>query len=73
MVSNCITELSFSKMKLLKNRLRNTMCSDRFSHLDLMSRVRFKVEDPVIEFSKMKAQIVSLLEHYTINVGEDFA
>ena len=38
MISNCTAERSFSKMKLIKNRLRTTMCSGRLSHLALVSR-----------------------------------
>ena len=37
MINNCTAECSFSKMKLIKNRLRTTMCSGRLSHLALMS------------------------------------
>ena len=37
MISNCSAERSFSKMKLIKNRLRTSMCNDRLSHLALMS------------------------------------
>ena len=37
MISNCTAERSFSKMKLIKNRLRTSMCSERLSHLALMS------------------------------------
>ena len=37
MVSNCSAERSFSKMKLIKNRLRTLMCNDRLSHLALKS------------------------------------
>ena len=66
MVSNCSAERSFSKMKLIKNRLRTSMCNDRLSHLALMSiesdilrEINF--EDLITEFAKMKARKVSLL------------
>jgi len=66
MISNCSAERSFSKMKLIKNRLRTSMCNDRLSHLALMSieadilrQINF--EDLVTEFAKKKAQKVSLL------------
>jgi hypothetical protein len=66
MISNCSAERSFSKMKLIKNRLRTSMCNDRLSHLALMSieadilrEINF--EDLVTEFAKKKARKVSLL------------
>lgn len=66
MVSNCSAERSFSKMKLIKNRLRTSMWNDRLSHLTLMSieadilrEINF--EDLVTEFAKKKARKVSLL------------
>ena len=37
MVSNCNAVRSFSKFKLMKNRLRTFMCSDRLSQLALVS------------------------------------
>ena len=37
MVSNCSAERSFSKMKLIKNRLRSSMRHDRLSHLAILS------------------------------------
>src|SRR6218665_3389976 len=37
MISNCSTEHSFSKMKLIKNGLRTSMCNARLSHMVLMS------------------------------------
>ena len=45
MVSKCSAERSFSRMKLIKNRLRISMCNDRLSHLALMSRVRHSIWD----------------------------
>jgi len=37
MVTNCSAERSFSKLKIIKNRLRTTMGNERLSHLALMS------------------------------------
>ena len=37
MVSNCSGERSFSKMALIKNKLRSTMCDRRLSSLELLS------------------------------------
>ena len=66
MISNCRAERSFSKMKLIKNRLRTSMCNDRLSHLSLMSieanilrEINF--EDLINEFVRKKARKVSLL------------
>jgi len=66
MISNCSAERSFSKMKLIKNRLRTPMCNDRLSHLALMSIEAdilhdINFEDLVTEFAKKKARKVSLL------------
>jgi len=68
MVSNCSAERSFSKLKLIKNRLRTSMCHDRLSHLALMSieadilrEINF--EDVVTDFAKKKALKVSLLKN----------
>jgi len=66
MISNCSAERSFSKMKLIKNRLRTSMCNDRLFHLSLMSieadilrEINF--EDLVNELARKKARKVSLL------------
>ena len=66
MVSNCSAERSFSKMKLTKNRLRTSMCNDRFSHLSLMSIEsdilhEINLKDLISEFAKIKAEKFSLL------------
>src|SRR6218665_409695 len=65
MISNYSAERSFSKMKLIKNRLRTSMCNDRLSHVALMSievgilrEINFK--DLVTEFAKKKLRKVSL-------------
>ena len=66
MVSNCSAERSFSKMKLIKNRLRTSMGNERLSHLALMSieadilrEINF--EDLVTEFAKKKTRKVPLI------------
>lgn len=40
MVTNCTSERSFSKMKLIKSRLRSSMEEDRLVHLVLLSSER---------------------------------
>ena len=37
MVTNCSAARSFSKMKLIKNRLRSSVRHDRLSHLAMLS------------------------------------
>ena len=66
MISNCSAERSFSKMKLIKNRLRTSMGNERLSHLALMSieadilgEINF--EDLVTEFAKKKTRKVALI------------
>ena len=62
MIRNCSAERSFSKMKLIKNRLRTSMCNDRLSHLSLMSiEADINFEDLINEFARKKARKVSLL------------
>ena len=75
MISNCTAERSFSKMKLIKNRLRTTMCSGRLSHLALMSiesdilrEINF--EDLVTTFAKIKARKVSLHKRFNVTDHE---
>ena len=63
MISNCSAERSFSKMKLIKNRLRTSMCNDRLSHLFLMSIEvdilrEIDFEDLINEFARKKARKV---------------
>ncbi len=58
-------ERSFSKMKLIKNRLRTSMCNDQLSHMVLMSiesdiLCEINFEDLVTEFAKKKSRKVSL-------------
>jgi hypothetical protein len=59
-VISCSAERSFSKMKLIKNRLRASMYNDRLSHLSLRSiesdiphQINF--EDLINEFAKIDA------------------
>jgi hypothetical protein len=70
MISNCTAERSFSKMKLIKNRLRTSTCSERLSHLALMSiesdilrEINF--EDLVTTFAKIKARKVHCINDLT--------
>ena len=37
MITNCSSERSFSKMKIIKNRLRTTLTHERLSNLAIMS------------------------------------
>ena len=37
MTTNCTSERSFSKLKLIKNRLRASMLQDRLNSLSIMS------------------------------------
>ena len=63
-------ERSISKMKLIKNRLRTSMCNDRLPHmvpmsieLDILREINF--EDLVTEFAKKKSRKVSLQTVHT--------
>ena len=65
MISNCSAVHSFSKMKLIKNRLRTSACNDRLSHMvlvsiesDILREINF--EDLVTKFAKKKSRKVSL-------------
>lgn len=60
-VTNCTGELSFSKMKLIKNYLRNTMRQDCLSSLTLLSTEHEKLReldftDVIKQFASQKAQ-----------------
>ena len=66
MVSNCSAERSFSKMKLIKNRLRTSMGNERLSHLallsieaDILREINF--DDLVTEFARKKTRKVPLI------------
>ena len=66
MISNCSAERSFSKMKLIKNRLRTSMGNERLSHLTVMSIEadilrEMNFDDLVAEFAKKKTRKVPLL------------
>jgi hypothetical protein len=65
MVTNCSAERSFSKLKIIKNRLRTTMADERLSHLalmsiehDILSEIDF--EDLIKEFAARKARKVHI-------------
>lgn len=65
MVSNCSAERSFSKLKLIKNRLRTSTNDNRLSNLALMSIEsdilrEIDYEDLVSKFAKKKSRRVSL-------------
>jgi hypothetical protein len=66
MITNCSAERSFSKLKLIKNRLRTSMSHERLSNLALMSieqdilrEVDFT--DVIDEFASRKARKVSIM------------
>lgn len=66
MVSNCTGERSFSKMKIIKNRLRTTMKQDRLSQLSLLSIENellreLDFNEIINEFSLKKARKVSFV------------
>ena len=56
-VTNCTGERSFSKLKLLKNYLRNTMWQDRLSSLTLLSIEHEKLR--VLDFTDVIKQFAS--------------
>ena len=65
MVTNCSAERSFSKLKIIKNRLRTTMADERLSHLalmsiehDILSEIDF--EDLIKEFAARKTRKVHI-------------
>lgn len=65
-VTNCTGERSFSKLKLLKNYLRNTMGQDRLSSLTLLSIEHEKLRvldftDVIKQFASKKARKKSFL------------
>ena len=65
MVTNCSAERSFSKLKIIKNRLRTTMADERLSHLALMSIEHdvlgeIDFEDLIKEFAARKARRVHI-------------
>lgn len=65
MVTNCSGERSFSKLKLIKNRLRTSMKEERLNHLailslesDILRRISF--DDIITSFANKKSRKVSL-------------
>lgn len=65
MITNCSAERSFSKLKLIKNRLRTSMSHDRLSNLAVMSIEHdilreLDFNDVIDEFASRKARKVSI-------------
>ena len=63
MVTNCSSERSFSKMKIIKNRLRTTMTNGRLNNLasmsiesDILREMDF--DEVIVGFAKYKARKV---------------
>jgi hypothetical protein len=61
MITNCSAERSFSKMKLIKNRLRTSMLQERFTNLallsiesDILREINF--DDIINDFANRKAR-----------------
>ena len=66
MISNCSGERSFSKLKLIQNRLRTSMGQGRLVHLvmmslewDILRELDFK--DVIYQFATAKSRKVSCL------------
>ena len=60
-ITNCSAERSFSKMKLIKNRLRTSMLQERFTNLallsiesDILREINF--DDIINDFANRKAR-----------------
>ena len=65
LVSNCSSERSFSKLKLIKNRLRTSMLEDRLVDLTLLSiecdiLLELNFDDIIDDFANQKARKVSV-------------
>lgn len=65
MTTNCTSERSFSKLKLIKNRLRSSMTQDRLNSLsiisiesDLLRKISYS--EIINEFAEKKARKVCL-------------
>ena len=70
MVTNCSAERSFSKMKIIKNRLRTSMLQDRLTNLTFMSIESdilrdIDFSDIIRDFSTCKSRRVPL----TMNIS----
>ena len=66
MISNCSAERSFSKLKIIKNRLRTTMANERLSCLGILSIEHDVLEEIDFEqlidnFSSRKARKIPIL------------
>ena len=73
MVRNCTGECSFSKLKLIKNRLRTSMRHDRLSHLallsvehDILREIDF--DHLITEFARAKSRKVTTNEIQVHNI-----
>jgi hypothetical protein len=65
-VSNCSCERSFSKLKLIKNELRSSLCTERLNALSLLSIEHEMVQhtdfnDVIREFAVRKARKVCIV------------
>ncbi|XP_071033099.1 zinc finger MYM-type protein 1-like [Parasteatoda tepidariorum] len=65
MITNCSSERSFSRLKLIKNELRNSMTQERLSHLSIMSiendvLQKIDFDDVIEDFASQKARKVLL-------------
>ena len=65
MVTNCSSERSFSKLKVIKNRLRTSMTEERLNYLALMSLERdilreVAFNDVIEDFAQHKARKIQL-------------
>ncbi|KAK7861783.1 hypothetical protein R5R35_011956 [Gryllus longicercus] len=66
MITNCTTERSFSKLKLLKNRLRTSMTEERLNYLSILN-INFDIlkelsfDDVIEEFAYRKARKVPVV------------
>ena len=65
MVTNCSAERSFSKLKLVKNRLRTSMTNNRLNNLSIMSIENdilrnIKFDQLIEDFANNKSRKVSI-------------
>jgi hypothetical protein len=64
MVTNCSAERSFSKLKLIENRLRTSMTQERLVNLAIMSIESdilqdIEVQDIISDFASLKSRRVT--------------